>query len=101
VKPRVETIVLEFWIAHEMIVLKKVQGWTWGRFCKEAGYHQSTPYGWFEKYRLKITKMTHKKELKNLSLDNPLKKQTNPDTKLQLSKVAEEIKAKKPHKLPN
>lgn len=55
-KPAVEDIIMEFWIAHEMIVNKKVQGWTWGRFCEEAGYSDRTPINWFLKYGMSYTR---------------------------------------------
>ena len=93
VKPKVETIVLEFWIAHEMIVLKKVEGWTWERFCKEAGYAHTTPYNWFEKYGLKITKISKGGIIVNTIKDNPLKKLTNPEVKFKLEEIAQKIKA--------
>ena len=49
VKPKVVEIVREFWIAHEMIVTGKApKGWTWTRFCRETGYHPTTPYNWFK-----------------------------------------------------
>lgn len=93
VKRKVETIVLEFWIAHEMIVLKKIEGWTWGRFCKEAGYHPTTPYNWFEKYGLTYTRSDHPRALGKSNGPNPLKKQTKPEVKIQLEEVAQKLKA--------
>jgi hypothetical protein len=93
VKPKVKTIVLEFWIAHEMIVLKKVAGWTWGRFCKEAGYAHTTPYDWFKKYGLAITKTSKGGLIVNPIEDNQVKKHTNPDTKIQLEEVAQKLEA--------
>jgi hypothetical protein len=58
VKPKVIDIIGEFWIAHELIVTKKRPGWTWGRFCEEAGYSDKTPIRWFERYGLPWTKIS-------------------------------------------
>lgn len=58
VKPKVADIINEFWIAHEVIVNKrgrKFKEWTWERFCKEAGYAETTPVRWFQKYELPYT----------------------------------------------
>lgn len=91
-KREVEDIVIEFWIAHEWIVNKKPKGWTWGRFCKETGYSHMTPYRWFEKCSLPITKLTGRPSLTNVKVDKPLKKLTKPETKIQLDNVKEEMK---------
>ncbi len=93
-KPAVEDIVLDFWIAHEKIVKKEVIGWTWGKFCKEAGYAYQTPYNWFEKYQLPITKSdmaAESRKVKKFTLDKPLKKQTKPEVKKQLDNVSQAI----------
>lgn len=91
-KPAIEDIIVEFWIAHEKLVKKEIEGWTWGRFCKETGYHNSTPYRWFEKYNMPITKITHKTELENTSSSNPLRTHTKPDDKIKLNEIKEKIK---------
>ena len=57
VKPKIEDIVHEFFVAHEKIVRKECPGWTWYRFCEESGYSPTTPIRWFEKYGLPITKI--------------------------------------------
>ena len=90
-KPAVEDIVLDFWIAHEKIVRKEVTGWTWGKFCEDAGYAYQTPYIWFEKYQLRITKIGGRKPIKKLIEDKPLKKQTKPEVKKQLDNVSQAI----------
>jgi len=93
-KPAIENIVIEFWIAHEMIVNRKVEGWTWGRFCKETGYSVRTPYTWFEKFDLPWTK-TGGMSFKKLKEDKPLKKLTKPETKFKLEEVRKKEKTEK------
>jgi hypothetical protein len=93
VKPKVEDIVLEFWIAHEMIVTKRAPGWTWGRFCEEAGYHRATPYRWFEKYGLPITIIPPAlPSVAKATTDKPLKKHTKHELKKQLAEIGQAIK---------
>jgi hypothetical protein len=99
-KPAVEDIIMEFWIAHEMIVNKKIQGWTWGRFCEECGYHPRTPYTWFDKYGMSWTRSfgavgnrDGNKSLKKLSESESATRTTNPEIKEKLNEVNEAIKA--------
>ncbi len=94
VKPKVEDIVVEFWIAHEKIVNKEIKGWTWTRFCREAGYSHVTPYNWFNKYGISYTQISKggRRLIKNFISDNPLKKQTKPETKFKLEETAKIIK---------
>lgn len=95
-KPAVEDIVMEFWIAHEMIVNKKGKGWTWGRFCEECGYHPRTPYTWFDKYGLPRTRISGPSpELKNLSLPNSPLTTTPPEIKEKLKEVNQAIESGK------
>lgn len=91
VKPKVAEIINEFWIAHEVIVKKKVKGWTWGKFCEKAGYHRETPLDWFKKYNLPFTQIAGTKAGKP-SLPKPSKTQTKPETKARIEKVVEAIK---------
>ena len=53
-KPKVEDVIMLFWVAHEKIVNKHPDwtDWTWGKFCEECGYNENTPYRWFQKYGL-------------------------------------------------
>lgn len=62
------------------------QGWTWERFCKEAGYGHQTPYRWFEKYGLPITKASKGGNVK-LQSPKPLRSHTKPEVKSDLDKV--------------
>ena len=94
-KPAIEDIIVEFWIAHEKLVKKEIKDWTWGRYCQETGYAHNTPYRWFEKYNMPITKSfsaVGNRSLKNISEDNSPKTQTKPETKIQLNKIKEKIK---------
>jgi len=61
-KPAVKDIIVEFWVAHEMIVKGLAKEWTWEKFCKATGYDPYTPYRWFERYRMTITKVTHREK---------------------------------------
>ena len=88
-KPAVENIVIEFWIAHEKILTKQAEGWTWERFCDEAGYNRHTPIKWFEKYGMQITRVTHREEGAKVPTPIPPKKHTNPEVKKQLQAVAQ------------
>lgn len=89
----IEGAVLEFYRAHEELVINKPKGKTWGGFCKEVGVSHDTPYRWFDRYGLEWTKVSKggKKPIVNTIKDKPLKKQTKPKTKLQLEEVAKEI----------
>jgi hypothetical protein len=91
-KPAVEDIVIEFWIAHECLVKKKVKGWTWGRFCKETGYDEGTPHRWFEKYGMPITKLTGRPTSAKAEAPKGAKKHTKPDDKKRLEIAAEIIR---------
>lgn len=91
-KPAIEDIIVEFWIAHEKLVTKQVESWTWGRYCKETGYHPNTPLNWFRKYEMPITKIAGKPNNENSLLDNPLRIHTKPDDKIQLNEIKEKIK---------
>ena len=91
VKPKVAEIINEFWIAHEQIVTKKIKGWTWDRFCKEAGYNRQTPLLWFQKYELPYT--GEKITPAFAGLPKPAKQHTKPETKIQLEKTVEAIKS--------
>jgi hypothetical protein len=91
-KPAIEDIIVEFWIAHEKLIKKEIEGWTWGRFCKETGYNENTPYRWFEKYNMPITKLTGRPSSKKLEVDNPLRIHTKPNDKIKLNEIKEKIK---------
>ena len=94
-KHSVEDIIMDFWIAHEKIVKGEIEGWTWGEFCRQAGYHYQTPYKWFDKYQLAWTKSdpaAASREVEKKTLDRPLKKQTKPEVKIQLTQAVQAIK---------
>jgi hypothetical protein len=91
VKPKVADIINEFWIAHEQIVKKKAKGWTWERFCEEAGYARKTPLEWFKKYSLPYVDKG-KTLPKKIEVTNDTSKQTKPETKAKLEEIAEAIK---------
>jgi hypothetical protein len=91
-KPAIEDIIVEFWIAHEKLVTKQIEGWTWGKYCKETGYNENTPYRWFEKYNMPITKTRDMSSVsKKLEIDKPLRIHTKPDDKIQLNEIKEKI----------
>ncbi len=93
-KPAVEDIIMDFWIAHEMIVNKKVKGWTWGRFCEECGYSTQTAINWFRKYGMAYTQISGPKtEPKNLGLPTP-PPTTAPELKESLKEVNRAIENK-------
>jgi len=92
VKPKVADIINEFWIAHEQIVNKKVKGWTWERFCNEAGYGRNTPLNWFEKYNLPISDKGRTVPKKIEVQKCTSVKQTEPETKADIEKIVEAIK---------
>ena len=95
-KPKVEDVIMLFWVAHEKIVNKHIDwtDWTWGKFCEECGYSVETPRVWFKKYGLSVTKTAGRKESNSnfLELDNPTKKQTKPVVKFQLEQTVQAIK---------
>jgi len=92
-KPAVEDIIMEFWIAHEMIVNKKVKGWTWGRFCEQCGYSDRTPINWFQKYGLSYTKTSQGglRPTKNLVTESS--PTTKPETKEKLKEINQAIES--------
>jgi len=94
-KPAVEDIIMDFWIAHEMIVNKKVQGWTWGRFCEECGYSHIAPYRWFEKYGLSYTRsfgaVGNRNRNKSLKFFNDSEPTPPPTTKPEVKEKLKEI----------
>ena len=96
-KPKVEDVIMLFWVAHEKIINKHPDWteWTWGRFCEECGYSDRTPINWFNKYGLAFTRSfsaVGNRSPKNLGDDNPPKKQTKPNIKLQLDQAVQAIK---------
>jgi hypothetical protein len=99
-KPAVEDIIMDFWIAHEMIVNKKVQGWTWGRFCEECGYYHNTPLNWFRKYGLSFTKdprgrepVLNEKSFKTLNSEPTPPPTTRPEVKEKLKEINKAIES--------
>lgn len=90
VKPKVAEIINEFWIAHEVIVKGKAKGWTWEKFCEEAGYARSTPLRWFERYELPYTKITPGKVVAKATSKPVI--QTKPETKARIEEIVEAIK---------
>lgn len=96
VKPKVADIINEFWIAHEMIVTKRVKGWTWEKFCDEAGYSHATPLRWFQKYELPYTAITAHKSANAIIPKSPIK-QTKPETKARIEEIIEAIKTEDIH----
>ncbi len=90
VKPKIANIVREFWIAHEMIVNRKIKDWTWERFCDESGYSRRTPLNWFEKYELPITRITHK-VVQNFSTHKIQEEKTRMETKILTYEVVNSI----------
>ena len=51
---------MDFWFAHEAIVKGQAPGWTWRKFCEDAGVDHKTPLNWFQKYNLPYTITRHK-----------------------------------------
>jgi hypothetical protein len=73
-----------------------IKGWTWGRFCEEAGYHSFTPIRWFEKYSLPITlsptnQAQAEKKAANAAKAKPLPEGTKPEVKKHVEPIVEAI----------
>jgi hypothetical protein len=74
---------------------QEMPGWTWGRFCEEAGYDQETPIEWFKKYKLPWTQIAGsdiaENEVGKPTSPKILKKQTKPDAHFTVAEISREI----------
>jgi hypothetical protein len=94
-KPAVHEIVMDCWYVHELLVQKRGEpGETWGGFCKEVGYDQGTPHEWFKKYGLPVTRIHGRlPDSGKPESPKPTKKHTNPEVKMTLTKMTQEIES--------
>ena len=58
------------WKAHEVIVRNHPAGWSWRRWCKEAGIAHTTPIRWFQKAGISYT-ITHRPTSGAFAPDEP------------------------------
>ena len=58
VREKGSEFVYELYIAHEAIVLRKVKGQGWEKFCDEIGISTQTAINWFRRFDLRYTRIS-------------------------------------------